>query len=84
MQGAGSKAWLHVQPALWKPIPNPRPDPEPVRSNVAKAADGWQKLSVEFTTPPDHGRSPLMSFHAQPAGADGGVSLDDVLFTPLQ
>lgn len=83
VQGAGSKARLHIQPALWKPIPCLGPKLVPIDSRIAEADDEWQKLSVEFDTPKDHGRTPTLSFHAELADTDSAVYLDDILCTRL-
>ena len=83
VQGAGSKARLHVQPALWEPIPCLGPKLVPTDSGLAEADDKWQKLSVEFGTPKDHGRTPTLSFRTELADADSAVYLDDILCTRL-
>jgi hypothetical protein len=83
VQGAGSKAWLHIQPALWKPIPCLGPKLTPADSEIAQADEKWQKLSVEFATPKDHGRTPTASFRVELADAGSAVLLDDLSWTAL-
>ena len=79
----GAKAWLRVDPPLFKPRKSRTssydgPEFKPIDSAVAETKDGWQKLEVTFTTPPEHGRTPFLFFRASLPGEGAVVYLDDV------
>jgi hypothetical protein len=77
--GEGARAWLSAEPSWWNLPEHDPPSLERTDSAVAHAAGGWQRLSLTFTTPPQHGRSPMLYLKAHlPAGAT--VCLDDVEF----
>jgi hypothetical protein len=78
IKGEGSKVWLSADPAFWTPRPWSQPPLTAIESNAAEKSDEWQKLTVTFTTPPTHGRTPQLWLKAKFAGSDGVAYLDDV------
>ena len=83
-EGPGTQVWLCAQPSEWTPRPYDGPKLEPVKSEIAPGDSSWQKLVLEFVTPPEHGRSPQLFLKAQFSWEGGAVYLDDLLFNKLK
>jgi hypothetical protein len=78
--GEGARAWLSAEPSWWN-----CPEHEPLAlerldSGAAGAAEGWQRLALEFTTPPQHGRSPVLYLKAHLPAGGSAVYVDDLEF----